>query len=80
VEAESAREKLAARMKEATVDAADVEPKAKTPRARRRRKSAPSPAPSGAGDVLGDFLTSREGKAMQRKVMRGVFGMLKKRL
>jgi hypothetical protein len=30
--------------------------------------------------VLGDFLTSREGKAMQRKVLRGVFGMLKKQL
>jgi hypothetical protein len=28
---------------------------------------------------VGDFLTSREGKAMQRKVLRGVFGMLKKR-
>jgi DNA helicase HerA-like ATPase len=78
VEAESAREKLATRMEEATVDAADAELKARRPRARRRRR--PAPAPSGAGDVLGDFLTSREGKAMQRKVLRGVFGMLKKRL
>lgn len=80
VEAESAREKLAARMEEATVDAADADPTAKKPRARRRRKAAPAPAPSGGTDVLGDFLTSREGKAMQRKVLRGVFGMLKKRL
>jgi uncharacterized protein len=79
VEAESAREKLATRMEEATVDAADTEPTAKRPRARRRRKAPPAPAPSGPGDVLGDFLTSREGKAMQRKVLRGVFGMLKKR-
>jgi uncharacterized protein len=79
-EAESAREKLAARMEEATVDAAEAEPSADKPRARRRRKSAPAPATSGAGDVLGDFLTSREGKAMQRKVLRGVFGMLKKRV
>jgi hypothetical protein len=78
VEAESAREKLATRMEEATVDAADAEPRAKRPRARRRRKAAP--ARSGGGDVLGDFLTSREGKAMQRKVMRGMFGMLRKRL
>jgi hypothetical protein len=29
---------------------------------------------------LGDFLGSREGKALQRKVARGMFGMLKKRL
>jgi uncharacterized protein len=79
VEAESAREKLAARMEEATV-AADAEPSADKPRARRRRKAAPAPVPSGGTDVLGDFLTSREGKAVQRKVLRGVFGMLKKRL
>jgi uncharacterized protein len=79
VEAESAREKLAARMEEATV-AADAEPTADKPRARRRRKAAPAPVPSGGTDVLGDFLTSREGKAVQRKVLRGVFGMLKKRL
>ena len=31
-------------------------------------------------DSIGDFLRSREGKALQKKVMRGVFGMLKKRL
>ena len=37
---------------------------------------------TGAGgiDTLGHLLTSREGKALQRKVMRGVFGMLRKRL
>ena len=63
----------------ATVDA-EAEPTADKPRARRRKKSAPAPPPSGSGDVLEDFLTSREGKAMQHKVLRGVFGMLKKRL
>jgi hypothetical protein len=31
-------------------------------------------------DAIGDFLGSRQGKAMQKKVMRGVFGMLKKKL
>jgi hypothetical protein len=31
-------------------------------------------------DRVGDFLTSREGKALQRKVARGLFGMLRKRL
>jgi DNA helicase HerA-like ATPase len=42
--------------------------------------AADAPAPSGGTDALGDFLTSREGKAIQRKVLRGVFGMLRKRL
>ena len=41
------------------------------PRGARRR-----PEPGG----VGDFLNSRQGKALQREVMRGVFGMLKKRL
>ena len=75
VEGESAREKLAARMEKAAT-AADAEPPADKPRGRRRKP----PAPSGGADALGDFLTWREGKAIQRKVMRGVFGMLKKRL
>ena len=34
---------------------------------------------SGAPDV-GDFLRSRQGQRLQRKVLRGVFGMLRKRL
>ena len=80
-EAESAREKLAARMEEATVPepASDAPEPAKAP---RRRKDEPDAATAGTGgvDVLSDFLTSREGKALQKKVMRGVFGMLRKRL
>jgi hypothetical protein len=80
-EAESAREKLAARMEEATVPepASDAPEPAKAP---RRRKDEPDAATATAGgvDVLSDFLTSREGKALQKKVMRGVFGMLRKRL
>ena len=75
-EAESAREQLAARM-EKHDEAEATEPKA--PRRRKREPKPPAPQPGGA-DVLGDFLTSREGKALQNKVMRGVFGMLKKRL
>jgi DNA double-strand break repair helicase HerA and related ATPase len=69
-EAESAREKLEARIEKAT------EPAAEKPRAKPRK----APAPSGGTDALGDFLTSREGKALQRKVLRGVFGMLRKKL
>ena len=39
------------------------------------------PAPKeGGADAIGDFLRSREGKALQRKVTRGIFGMLRKRL
>jgi hypothetical protein len=36
------------------------------------------PEPSGGG--VGDFLSSRQGKQIQREVIRGVFGMLRKRL
>jgi DNA double-strand break repair helicase HerA and related ATPase len=74
VDAESARERLAARMEKAEEAPAD-EPAAERPRAKRRK----APAPSSGTDALGDFLTSREGKAIQRKVLRGVFGMLRKR-
>ena len=38
-----------------------------------------APAPAGPSDV-GDFLRSRQGQRLQRKVLRGVFGMLRKRL
>jgi DNA helicase HerA-like ATPase len=82
VDAESAREKLAARIDHATVEAGDEPAPADQPAAKKRgRKPKPqAPAPSGGLDELGDFLGSREGKAMQRQVLRGVFGMLKKRL
>ena len=33
-----------------------------------------------AGGDIGDFLNSREGKQLQKQVIRGVFGMLRKRL
>jgi uncharacterized protein len=74
-EAESAREKLAARMEEPD----EPEPAAKAPR-RRKREPEAATAKTGGADALGKFLTSREGKALQKKVMRGVFGMLRKRL
>jgi uncharacterized protein len=71
-EAESAREKLEGRLAKAQEPAP-----APAPKPRRARKA---PAPSGGLDELGDFLNSRQGKALERTVMRGVFGMLKKRL
>jgi DNA helicase HerA-like ATPase len=71
LEADSAREKLAARVDQASADPA--------PRRKRSRRPAPTPSPAPM-DHLGDFLTSREGKALQRKVARGLFGLLRKRL
>jgi hypothetical protein len=71
-EAESAREKLAARMEEP-----DEGPKK---RRAARKRSEPATATGGGADALGEFLNSRQGKALQRKVVRGVFGMLRKSL
>jgi DNA helicase HerA-like ATPase len=67
---QSAREMLAARVEAAAT------PDAPAP---AKRKRAPAPAESTAEQV-GDFLQSRQGKALQRQVIRGVFGMLRKRL
>ena len=55
------------------------EPVAKEPHRRKREPDAAT-VHTGGADALGEFLGSREGKALQKKVMRGVFGMLRKRL
>jgi DNA helicase HerA-like ATPase len=47
-------------------------------RRRRSRRRAPAPADS-TSDAIGDFLTSRSGRALQREIVRGVFGLLRKR-
>ncbi len=72
VDAESAREKLAARVEQAAA------PEAKEAPPKAEHKEAAKAAGGGAGTV-GKFLKSREGKRMQKQVMRGVFGMLKKK-
>ena len=77
-EAESAREKLAGRLDGA------APPKGSTPaddaeRISKRRRKEAARAPAGGTDALGDFLRSREGRALGRQVARGVFGMLRKR-
>ena len=83
-EAESAREKLAGRLEQAAPAEAPART-GSTPAedarriSKRRRKQAAAATGGGAG-AIGDFLSSREGKAMGRKVARGVFGMLRKRL
>ncbi|MFL5839432.1 MAG: helicase HerA-like domain-containing protein [Thermoleophilaceae bacterium] len=76
-DAQSAREILAARIEEpAPPPASDSAP---TPEPKPRHKEAADAASSG-GDALGKFLKSREGKAIQRQVIRGVFGMLRRKL
>jgi DNA helicase HerA-like ATPase len=67
---ESAAELLAARV-ERSADAVDRPAPTRAPK-RAARKA--------ADDPLTDFLGSRQGKALQREVVRGVFGMLRKRL
>jgi DNA helicase HerA-like ATPase len=83
VDAQSARELLAGRLEAASAPtpapapAKDPPlehiPAPKLPKTPRR---APAPAEGG----IGDFLNSRQGKAIEREVIRGVFGMLRKRL
>ena len=76
VDAQSAREMLAARLQQASAPA----PSAPAPKQ--------SPAPGGGGSdalgqgaaAVGKFLKSRQGRALERQVARGVFGLLKKSL
>ena len=88
-DAESAREILAGRMAgPAPVPAggAPAEPDLRSPMEhvpppRRAPDARKAPAPKGSGaDAIGDFLRSREGKALQKKLTRGIFGMLRKRI
>ena len=72
VDRESAREQLAARLEEQAPAEVVLKPKAKQKEA--------SKAVSKGGDALGDFLGSTHGKRLQREVVRGMFGLLKKRL
>ena len=76
VDRESARELLAARIEQQPKAATEPELEAEpAPRRRRRRAE-----PASAGDPLTDFLGSRQGKTLQREVIRGMFGLLRKRL
>jgi DNA helicase HerA-like ATPase len=77
-DAQSAREILAGRLEQAQEEEPSLQqPMERVPKPRPRR----APAPSGGGaDAIGDFLRSRQGKALQKKVARGIFGMLRKRL
>jgi DNA helicase HerA-like ATPase len=71
VDSQSARELLAARL----TPAPTPEPAAPT----EEHKKTAGAMSEGAG-ALGDFLTSKQGKQLQKEVIRGVFGLLKKKL
>ncbi len=81
-EAESARELIAARM-EASAAAAqqlladEAARKQAEAAAKEAARTRPKPQEMSTGGV-GDFLNSRQGKQVQKEVVRGVFGMLKK--
>jgi uncharacterized protein len=89
VDSQSAREMLAARLA-APVPAPQPAPAgapAPAPGAPPRPKPAPKPqerdkaagsAVAGGAAVLGKFLASRQGQAVGREVVRGLFGLLKK--
>jgi hypothetical protein len=69
---QSARELLAARLQQPA-------PPTAPPPVTEEHKTAAS-ATMGGADAIGDFLNSSAGKQLQREVVRGVFGMLKKSL
>src|SRR4051812_40772515 len=73
MDAQSAREILAARI-------AEPAPPPASKSAPKRAPNAEHKEAAGAGGDLGKFLNSRQGKALERQVVRGVFGMLRKHL
>jgi uncharacterized protein len=73
---ESARELLAVRMEQSGEPEPEPEPEAAPAPTKRRRRAESAPS----GDPLTDFLGSRQGKVIQREVIRGMFGLLRKRL
>ena len=74
VDSESAREMLAARL-----DAQEPDKPTDTSKAKAEHKDAAKASRDG-GDALTDFLTSRGGKSLQKEIVRGIFGMLRKKL
>ena len=79
-DAQSAREMLAGRLAPAPAAEPADAPLEHVP-VPRRGPPKRAPAPNGGGaDAIGDFLNSRQGKALQKQVARGIFGMPRKRL
>jgi uncharacterized protein len=78
VDNQSARELLAARL-EAAVPPAAAAPAPPQEAAKPAHREAAGALGGGAG-ALGSFLQSRQGKQLEKQVVRGVFGLLKKSL
>jgi DNA helicase HerA-like ATPase len=77
VDSESARERLAARTA-AAAEGAPAKVAAPPPPAPEHKEAAHAAA--GGMEAVSKFLQSKQGKQLQKQVVRGVFGMLKKRL
>ena len=60
--------------------AARIDTQAAAPAARRTKHKEAAKASGGGADAIGDFLKSRTGRTVEREVVRGVFGLLKKSL
>jgi DNA helicase HerA-like ATPase len=77
VDAQSAREMLAARLAEPAAVPAAAQGDGGAPKPTAEQQEAAGAAAGGAG-AIGAFLSSRQGQAVKREVVRGVFGLLKK--
>jgi hypothetical protein len=84
VDAQSARELLAARLQQTPPTAPTVPTKRASKRPTAKAARAPRDEAAGAlgGGVgaLGTFLKSRQGQQLEKRVARGVFGLLRKKL
>ena len=81
VDAQSAREILAARLQAPAAAAAAPAPAAGgQPPAPKQQKTESGDALSQGTKALGNFLKSKQGQALEKQVARGLFGMLKKSL
>jgi hypothetical protein len=82
VDNQSARELLAARMAQQPTAAAPAgggkAAPAEAPKPEAHHKAAAAAAGGGIAAV-GKFLVSRQGQSIEKQVLRGVFGMLKKK-
>jgi uncharacterized protein len=80
IDNQSARELLAARMAPPAVPAGEPQaPAAPTPPKPTPRQKQAAAAAGGGIAAVGKFLKSRQGQAIEKQIVRGIFGMLKKR-
>jgi uncharacterized protein len=80
IDNQSARELLAARMAPPAVPAGEPQaPAAPTPPKPTPKQKQAAAAAGGGIAAVGKFLKSRQGQAIEKQIVRGIFGMLKKR-